>query len=154
MSDTLGPEFIQVAIDGLLGLLKEHTADLLAEMDTPRVPITHFGYAFRGQAMNAPELWVEPVSTVFDDEGTATHGISQLRITLGIVAGDPEACTLAALDYVRAASLAISQNEFAELGDAIQRVFVREHNYGALRAGGKGFAVFPEIYVLVEMEEV
>lgn len=147
-------EFIQVAIDGVLGLLRGHTAELLAGMDTPRDPFTHFGVAFRGQAMNAPEVWVEPVNTVFDDEGTAIHQISHLRVKLAVTAGDPETLTYAVLDYMRAVDLAIRQNEFLEMGgDGVMRVFVNEHNYGALRQAGTAFAAFPEIYVLVEMNE-
>ena len=150
MNDGIGPQFARVAIDGVIGLLTAFIPDIVAEMGRPA--FTRFGRAFRGQAMAAPEAWVTPVNTVMDDEGQTRHQISELVVTLGLVGGDPEATMDAALDYVRAVDLAISRNETG-LEEPIKRVFVREHNYGALRTKGTGFAVFPEVFVLVEMEE-
>ena len=150
MSDGIGPQFIRVAIDAVLSLLTDYTPAILAELN--QTPFTRFGRAFRGQLMAAPEVWAEPVNTTLDDEGQSRHQIHQVKVTVGLVGGDPEALTDLALDYVRAVDLAVAQNE-KTFAAPVLRIFVREHNYGALRVKGTGFAVFPEVFLLVETEE-
>lgn len=147
-------EFIAVALAAVRSMVIEHTPALLAALAAPRAEFTNEGGVFRGQLMNPPMFWVQPVNTVFDPEGQTNGQDSQVQVIVGVTGGDPDELALAALDYVRVVTLALQLNEFEYPDERIKKVFVREQNYGALRSMGNAFAAFCEVFVVVRMEEL
>jgi hypothetical protein len=66
--------------------------------------------------------------------------------------GDPEALGAAAIGYVLAIDEAIRQ--WPAWDARVMRVFIQMHDYGKLYAKGAAFTRFPDVHVLVEMQEV
>ena len=147
-------DFIRVALEAVRGMIVEHTPALLAALENPLPPFTNEGGVFRGQVMNPPMFFVQPVNTVFDPEGQTDGEDHQVLVIVAVTGGDPDALTDAALDYVRCVTLALQLNEAEYPEPRIKRVFVREQNYGALRSMGTAFAAFCEVLVVVRMEEL
>jgi len=147
------PVYIRMALDAIGAVLEARTPALLAGMG--RAPFTGIKRAFSGQMLNPPMVWIEPRKTAIDDTGNPPQQHASVTVVVGVMAGDPEALLDAALDYVRAVTLAIEQAGGAEWGDNITHVHPSEMDYGPLFTGDKGgFAKFPMVHVEVEMTEV
>lgn len=143
-------EFIELALSQVQGALMQATPALLESLNL--APFTAVDRVFVGQAPNPPQCWVMPVRTVFADEGSNVEEASSLVVTAAVSGGDPEALGAAAISYVWAIDEAIRQ--WAAWDARVMRVFIQEHDYGKLYAKGGAFTRFPDVHVLVEMQEV
>jgi hypothetical protein len=144
--------FIDVGISVVEALIAKYSPDLLRGMN--REPFTRMGRAFVGQLNGIAECWVGPMRTAFGDEGQLSDSASQVTVTIGVGGTDPEELVAMALDYVRAVHEAIASASPAEVDVRVRRIFVGEHDYGPLWGKQGGFAVFPQIHVVIDQTEV
>lgn len=147
--------YISTSLKMVQAIIANDTAALLAAMETARAPFTSVGFAFTGMLKNPPQAWVMPHQTAFDPEGQRQEQSDLVTVKLGIVAGEPELLVASVLDYVAAVDTALRNATVSELDPSVLRLFVQMHDYGPLFSGEKGgFAVFPEMHLVVERLEV
>ncbi len=151
------PKFVGPVVEKLVAVLKQYTPGELAG----REEFQEFGKQFTGVAKNLPAVWVTPARTAFDEESTGTRRQAHLVvIRFGVTGAEPDELMDAAMAYMRAIDAAIAKSETerdwedAVAGGVVQRVYVSEHDYGPLFERGNVLARFPELGVVVEVEEV
>lgn len=152
------PEFVGPVVDKMVEVLKKYTP---GELGAGLAEFADFGKQFTGVVQNFPAVWVMPVRTAFDVESQHTrHGLHQVRIVFAVSGPEPDEVTVAAMAYMKAIDAAIAKSEVNRdwegvLGASgvVQRVWVEEHDYGPLFQKGGVMTRFPEVAVLVEVEE-
>lgn len=148
-------EFIGPVIERMLAVLQARTPGLLGD----RPAFASYGRLFTGGAGNLPAVWAMAARTQFGDEEATLHQAHQITIVFGVEAGDPEELARLAMAYMRAVHLAIEMSwpgDWADVipGGVVMVVRIREHNYGSTWAGGGTIAKFPELDVVVEVQEL
>jgi len=147
-------EHAVIAVDNVIDLIAGKTPDILAGIDPGRKAFTSVKNSASLLALNPPQCWVTPVTQQFEDEGQSRSSRCNLRVTMAVSAGEPEALMAAALDYVRAVDRAIARATRADLDEAVKRIWIVEHDYGPMFAKDGGFSRLPQIHLVVEMEEL
>jgi len=144
-------KFIGPVVDDLVAILKKYTPQTLGGLE----PFVDFGKAFTGVVPNFPATWVMPVRTLFDPEGSLVGEQHQLVVKYGVSGSEPDALEVAGVRYMKALDDAIGLAVPGDWQVTPKNVFITEHDYGSLfsHAGGL-MAKFPEMHVLVEIEEL
>lgn len=148
------PQFILIALNCIQSILENDTAELLANMATPRDAFREFKWAFTGMMVNPPTVWIMPRTTQISDEGQLIEQVHLVTVRIGLMGGDPEDIAHAAVDYMTAVDLALRNAAVSELDETILHLHPQEHDYGPLFQGNGGFAKFPELHVAVESVEL
>jgi hypothetical protein len=150
MAELIGP-----VIERVVWVLGQRTPGLLAA----QVPFAEYRKLWTGHAANLPACWVMPVRTVFAEEGSTLRQAHQVTVKIGVQTSDPEELAELVVAYMRAVHRALEQSWPGDWVDAVsggvvQNLFVREHDYGVVFQGGNMFARFPELDLVVEVEEL
>lgn len=145
-------EYIKLAVGAVRTALEARTPGLLEARG--QAAFAAFGSANEFRMPAPPACWVVPLEALLAGETTVVE-LARLTVRIGVMsATDPETLTSAAMEYAAAVTDAIRAAELAcEWGPAIKGVAVVQHDYGKLLRGADGFAVFPEVGVVVEFEE-
>jgi hypothetical protein len=148
MAELIGP-----VIERIVAVLQARLPGLVEE------PFVEFRRLWTGQAANLPAVWVLPVRTVFAEEESTLHQAHQITVKFGVAAGDPEDLAAAVIDTMRGVHRALEQSWPGDWGDAVeggqvQSLFIREHDYGVVFQAGGMFARFPEIDLVIEVQEL
>lgn len=141
-------DYIRAAVELVISAISAETPTLLAGFARPLEPFVEVKMTPIGVAINSPACYVMPDVTNYDIEGNPIRQYHQVIVRLAIAGTDPEELVGWCFDYVKAVHEAV---ENAGVG-ATLRTFVVRENFGPLRVA-KGFAMFPEITVAVDMEE-
>lgn len=144
-------QLIQPILDGFKSLLQniQFGAD---------DQLRDIGQQWTGNLVNPPGAWVMPGKTQFPDrgEGTVRSQVHGITIRIGLTGSDPEELSARALRYVQAVDAAIEAMPNTSWGDTLRvlYVFVAEHDYGVMWRSGNVVAMWPDIHLEVEVEEL
>jgi len=141
-------QLIRPVIDKLLEVLAARTTGFVA-----------FGRLFTGVMPNAPAVWVMPGRTVIDPECSMLGQAHLVTIKFGVEHSDPDELMNAAMDGMAEIHGAIEASWPGDWVDAVtggqvQSVTIREHDYGPTWTAGGMVAKFPEMDLLIEVEEL
>jgi hypothetical protein len=150
-------EFVGPVVDRALAILQARTPALLAAAG--QRAFQDLGRQFTGIAVNFPSVWVMPIRTEFDAEGSTRHQAHALTVKFAVEGSSPEDLAAVALAYMKAIDDAFTASDPADWVGAlesgqVQRVFVRAHDYGPLFERGQVMARFPEMDLVVETQEL
>ena len=139
---------IRPVIDKLLEVLAARTAGF-----------AQFGRLYTGVAPNLPAVWVMPGRTVIDPEASTLHQAHLVTIKFGVENSDPDELMNDAMDRMKEIHAAIEASWPGDWVDAVtggqvQSVTIREHDYGPTWTAGGMVAKFPEMDLLIEVEEL
>lgn len=149
-------EFIAAIVDRMLAVLAERVPDHLSTLTDFR----EYGKAFTGVVANWPAVWVMPVRTEFDGEGSGIARQAHLvQIKFGVSGNSPAAVTEAGMAYMKAIHAALAASwpgDWAGEIDGVQvlGLAVRNHEYGPLFERQAVMARFPEMEVVVVTAEL
>jgi hypothetical protein len=152
------PKFIGPIVDRVLAVLQARTPALCEAAELR--PFLDYGKQFTGVTVNCPSLWVMPERSRFDPDQTGpAKEAHQLTIKFAVSAMTPDEVAAAAMAYMQVIHLAILQSDPADWTDTlaegtVQRVFLASHEYGPLYQRGASIARFPELALIVEVEEL
>lgn len=140
--------FIRPVIDKLLEVLAARTTSF-----------REFGRLFTGVMPNAPAVWAMPARTGIDPEASTLHQAHQVLIKFGVEHSVPDDLINAAMDLMVEIHAAIEASWPGDWADAVhggqvQSVTIREHDYGPTWTAGGMIAKFPEMDLLIEVEEL
>lgn len=151
-------QFIKPIIENAIAVLRARTPALLRAAG--REEFVDYGKQFTGVAPNFPSVFVMPVRTVFDaDSQHMRHQAHQVQIKFALSGSEPDDVTAAAMDYMTAIDGALAASDPGDWQSVIAdgvvlRVFVQGHDYGPLFERGGALARFPELELIVEVEEL
>jgi len=139
---------IRPVIDKLLEVLAARTTSFV-----------QFGRLFTGAAANLPGLWVMPGRTAIDAECSTLRQAHLITVKFGVEHSDPDSLMNAAMDGMAEIHGAIEASWPGDWVDAVtggqvQSVTIREHDYGPTWTAGGMVAKFPEMDLLIEVEEL
>jgi hypothetical protein len=148
--------FIEPIIEKMLAILAARTPVLLSEDGWPE--FAEYGKVFTGGGANLPAVWAMAARTQFAEEESTLHQAHQITVKFGVQAAEPKELMRAVFAYMRAVHRAIEKSWSGDWEDAIeggqvQRLFIREHNYGSTWARDGSVAKYPELDVVIEVQE-
>lgn len=148
------PQYITPIVASLVAILAEYTPALLE--GSGYGPFVDSNLTFTGVIGNPPAVWVMPVKSLIDDEGTTQKEKHTITVKFAVTSSEPDDLTNAAMAYMVAISNAIDSAQITDWQGGIipLRVLVFEHDYGPLFERDGKLARFPEAHVLVEVEEL
>jgi len=143
-----------------MALLIRPVVDKLLEVLAARTTgFRQFGRLFTGAAVNLPAVWVMPGRTGIDPEASTLHQAHQILVKFGVENSDPDELAndaMARMLEIHAAIEASWPGDWVDAvtGGQVQSVTIREHDYGPTWTAGGMIAKFPEMDLVVEVEEL
>jgi hypothetical protein len=139
---------IKPVIDKLLEILAADTTSFV-----------EFGKLFTGAAANLPAVWVMPGRTVIDPECSMLRQAHLITIKFGVQDADPNTLMDAVMALMVEIHDAISASWPADwvgavTGGQVQSLAIREHDYGPTWTAGGMVAKFPEMDLVIEVDEL
>lgn len=122
-------------------------------------PINSVEIGWFGITRNPPECFVTPAHTLNVDQDETEEETHGFQIVVAAPGPDPEAATLAVIDYVAAVSSALEEAfddgdfQAALQNGEVKHLHVEGHEYGRIFSEGAGMARTAMINVKVEAEE-
>jgi hypothetical protein len=140
-------------------LIKPVIDKLLEILAADATSFVECGKLFTGAAANLPALWVMPGRTVIDQECSMLRQTHLITIKFGVQDADPDALMNGAMDLMAEIHGAIEASwpgdwVNAVTGGQVQNVTIREHDYGPTWTAGGLVAKFPEMDLVIEVEEL
>ena len=141
-------QFIRPVIDKLLEVLAARTTSFV-----------QFRRLYTGAAENLPAVWVMPGRTAIDAECSTLRQAHLITVKFGVENTDPDGLANDAMDRMKEIHAAIEASWPGDWVDAVtggqvQSVTIREHDYGPTWTAGGMVAKFPEMDLLIEVEEL
>jgi len=141
-------KFVRPVIEKLLEVLAARTTGFV-----------QFGRLFTGAAANLPAVWVMAGRTVIDPEASTLHQAHLITVKFGVEHSDPDELMNAAMDGMKEIHGAIEASWPGDWVDAVaggqvQSLTIREHDYGPTWTAGGMVAKFPEMDLVIEVEEL
>jgi hypothetical protein len=123
-------QYITPIVASISAILQSYTPALLASGDYG--PFVDYGFCFTGVVENPPALWVMPVKTNIDDEGTTQKERHEITVKFAVTGSEPDDLVNAAMAYMVALTMAIRSAQVTDWQGGVipLRVLVFEQDYG------------------------
>lgn len=132
---------------------------LLTELEARTTSFTEFHRLWTGIAMNVDCIWVMAARTSFAEEGSTLGQVHEITIKFGVAHTDPDELAIAAMARMKEIHEAIEQSwpgtwPEAVSGGQVQGLWIREHDYGPTWEKEGTLAKFPELSLVIEVQEL